>query len=172
MRNHFFFSKTSFCLLIFSFGVLSCTKSETPPPTLEQDPTLQLMEKEISELEVDLSKMQARMDYAQSLMDENALRPKLLDMTRKEYYKYDKLARQIEQEIAYKKIRMAMRTRTLGPEIKSLTLEQLAIQAEDYKASLKAVNKKYPWRELSLPEPPSAKDKEKDAKESKDNGEH
>ncbi|MCB9072662.1 MAG: hypothetical protein H6623_03505 [Bdellovibrionaceae bacterium] len=141
------------CLFIFAaLALVGCEKKE-PPPTLDDDIVLKKMSTQIASLEEDLKKMEARIDGSRVAMEDNALRPKALDMFRKERFKFDKLARQIDQEISYLKIRKSLRERDLSSRLDKLTLKDLEAEAEDYELSVKALNKHYVWRDMPLPEP-------------------
>lgn len=175
----------SFLALALTATLLtSCFKkeSEVIPPKLEDDKVLGLIQKEIDDLTKDKKKMQERIDSVNASIEENALRPKMVEYSRRELFQYDSMMRKIEQQIDYFKIRKSLREKDVYDRIKkgltSEGLEKEFVSAElDFKANLT----KYPWR--SLPEPPKKESKEKteghgedphggDKKEEKSSGGH
>jgi hypothetical protein len=127
--------------------------SGEPAPSAEDDKVNTLIQKEIDTLMKDRTLMQERIDSVQASMEENALRPKLVEYSRKEYFQYDSMMRQIDQQIDYFKIRKALRTKDIQDRIK-MGLSRKDLDAEFTAAEIdsKANIKKYSWR--LLPPPP------------------
>lgn len=167
----------SFLALALSATLLvSCLekKHEITPPKLEEDKVLVLIQKEIALLEADKTKMQERLDSVNQSLEENALRPKMLDFSRREYFEYDKMARQIDQRLDYYKIRKALRENDVSARIqKGLTLKELEQEGVDYEIAQKANVEKYKWRALpALPKKDDGKEKKEGHGEEKSDGGH
>lgn len=156
----------SFLALVLCATLLtSCLEKviSEPPPKLEDDKVASLIQKEIDALESDKTKMQERIASVQAAMEENALRPKLVEYSRKEFFQYDSMMRQIDQQIDYFKIRKALRSKDVSDRIKKGLLKK-DLENELYAAEIdfKANLKKYSWR--LLPPPPKKETKEGEAK--------
>jgi predicted unusual protein kinase regulating ubiquinone biosynthesis (AarF/ABC1/UbiB family) len=158
---------SSLALVLTATLLISCLEKKPGAPPLvglENDDIIKSIEKEIAGLEVDKLKMQERLDSINKEIEENALRPKALEFFRRDYFNYEKMARQIDQRLNYYKIRKALREQDLKDRIqkKTLTQEALGQESIDHKVQLQAQVQKYPWRAL----PPLKKKGESDAKDS------
>lgn len=136
--------------------LVSCSKKEAveTPARVEDDKVAPLIDKELAALNSDKDKMKLRLDKAKLDLEENALRPKLLDFSRKEYFRYEKLDRQIDQQIAYYKIRKALRDKSVRDRLGKLTVKTLDKELTDYEIEIQTNKPVFPWR--SLPEPEKA----------------
>ena len=141
-------------LLCGTWMLIGCfNKEQTPePPTIADDEILASLKKDIEGLELDLTDMKKRIELSEAAIKEYALKPRLLDLSRKDFFQFDKMYRQINQTIAYKKIKLSLRTRDLEKRLKGLTKESLKEEFKDYQISLEANKPKYPWKELEPPE--------------------
>lgn len=162
----------SFLALVLSATLLtSCLEKVVgePAPKVEDDKVIALIQKEIDALESDKTKMQERIDSVNASIEENALRPKLSEYSRREFFQYDSMMRQIVQQIDYFTIRKSMRTKDVHDRIKKgLTLKDLEAELVPAEIDFKANAKKYAWRLL----PPPPKKESKDKKEGHGEGEH
>lgn len=153
----------SFLALVLSATLLtSCLKKESDviPPKVEEDKVLDLFQKEIDGLLVDRTKMQERINSVNESIQENALRPKLIEYSRRELFQYEGMMRQIDQTVDYYKIRKALREQDVYGRIKKgLTKESLEKEFATSELDFKANLQKYSWRQL--PAPPKKESKEK-----------
>lgn len=152
-----FYKHLIYSFLLILCGALSlsgCFKkdAEAVPPTLADDEILISLKKDITSLEKDLSDMKKRIELSEKAIEEYALKPRLLDMSRKDFFQFDKMYRQIDQLIAYKKIKISLRERDLEIRLKNLTKKDLKAEFEEFQISLEANKPKYPWRDLEPPE--------------------
>lgn len=160
----------SFLRLFFCATLLtSCFEKKEPaavPATQEDDKVVELIQTEITVLEADKAVMKERIAQTQKSLDENALRPVMQEYTRKEYFQYERMLRQIEQQIDYLKIKKALREKTVHERLKKgLTLQDLDEEKAAFEIDAKANVKNYPWRKLPKLEKP------KEAKKEGDHGE-
>lgn len=166
---------------LFSFLALICCatlliscfekKSDEAPARIEDDKVSAALDKEIKTLTSDKEKMQLRMNSARVDLEENALRPKLLAFIRKEYFGYEKMDRQIDQQIAYYKIKKVLRDKDVQDRLSKITRKDLEKEMADYEISIKANPPVFPWRKLADPEKPTDKkavDRKEIKRDSKD----
>ncbi len=150
--------------------LISCLEKKAPesiPARVEDDKVSEMIQKEIAVLELDRASMASRLESTQQSLDENALRPATQEYTRKEYFQYEKMARQIDQQIDFLKIRKALREKDVFERLKKgLTLKDLENELAEYEMNAKANTKSYPWRKLPKVEKSKDPKKEKEGAES------
>lgn len=144
-----------FYILVFgAMHLIACSKKQqVVPVVISDDRVVGFIEKEILLLEADLVKVNGHLASSKKSMAENTMRPKILDYERREYFRYEKMARQIEQQIAYYKIRRSLRLKDVELRLGKITHEDLKREANEYSISSEANKHKFVWRDL---EPPAA----------------
>jgi hypothetical protein len=87
--------------------------------------------------------------------------PKMLDIAKKDLNQKEKFYSQIDQQIAYLKIRINNREKYFLENQSSLTREKLDKEFADYSLNKQANPVSYPWRIPSMTKAPPPTDKEK-----------
>lgn len=163
----------SFLRLLFGATLLVSCLEKTPPEaipaTQDDDKIVGLLQTEIVLLEADRKVMQERIAQVEKSLEENALRPMVQEYSRKEFFQYDKMMRQIDQQIDYFKIKKALREKNVYERVKKgLNLKDLEVELAAFELDKKATAKTYAWRKLPKLEKPKEQKKQEGHEEKED----
>lgn len=150
-----------FLLILTAITTTSCFKGGHSPVTREEDEVRTDLLAELKQMELDGYIINNQIKIARGRIEELSIHPKMADIAKKDLYQKEKFYSQIEQQIAYLKIRLNNREKYFLQNQSTLTKEHLAEEYAQYSQNKTANPGKYPWRIPSMQKAAPPTDKEK-----------
>jgi hypothetical protein len=141
-------------LIIASFLTTSCFKSQEIKATREDDTVRAELESDLKQLELDGYIIENQISIAQNRIQQLSISPKMQDIAKKDMYQKRSFLSQINQQIAYLKIKINNREKYFLENQASLTKEGLEKEHEAYLTNKEANPTSYPWRIPGVKKPP------------------
>jgi len=139
----------------------ACFKNGATLVTREDDKVRTDLLADLKQLELDNSIIENQVKIARTRIEELTISPKMYDIAKKDMYQKEKYLSQIQQQIAYIKIKLNDREKYFLENQRALTKEKFDKEFEEYSLNKESNPVDFPWRIPSMKKAPPLTDKEK-----------